>query len=64
MHSELAKTDHDSAANSTGEKFDALKNVENNIAIIVNIQDQVRCSQSYSYLNSFSKHFFGQISWV
>jgi len=62
MDSALLKTDNGSATNVTGEKIDTLKNVENNIAIIVNIQDQVRCYQSYSYFNSFSKHFFGKIS--
>ena len=51
MHSALVKTDNGTATNMTGEKFDAVKNVENNIAIIVNIQDQVRCKQFYSYLN-------------
>ena len=43
MHSAFVKTDNGSATNVTGEKIDSLKNVENNIAIIVNIQDQVRC---------------------
>jgi len=51
MHSALVKTDNGTATNMTGEKFDAVKNVENNIAIIVNIQDQVRCKQSYSHFN-------------
>lgn len=38
----MVQTDDESATNLTGDKIDVLKNVENNIAIIFNVQDKVR----------------------
>ena len=38
----MVQTDDESTTNPVGENIDGQKNIENNIAIIINVQDKVR----------------------